>query len=395
MTSKCELITILPTAAAAEAPNSLDASFVEGNHGNNASPLVADAVAVEVMALRPLLPQTTPTGTSSSSSPPSTVQVVAPVNLPGGYEFLVDVDGMATLVRVVSCYLDMLMLEQAGQLLTRGRFLSFSCGDLTGFAHSQVAVLLCSSQPQPGAQKGQTFVANIVQQVPSARGGGDIESDSYLYHHHSIPEGNWRDSICGCCSHGCCHPMCCLAMWCQPLALGHVMTRMKLDACGKRHANASPQIQENRDNKPFWSAFKVLAIVLVVLMVVNQSLTMLISPYQYKDVLNPDNDEEINVKDVPVWVRVAIAVQYLLTTLYFFYILVLMMRTRSYIRRRYAIRTINACCCCGPTCEDCCCSFWLPCCTVTQMARHTADYDTYKAACCTDTGLSDRAPHIF
>jgi len=104
MTSKCEPITILSPAAAAEAPDSLDASFVEANHGNNPSPLVADAVAVEVTALTPLLPHTTPTGTSSSSSPPSTVQVVAPVNLPGGYEFLVDVNGIATLVRVVSCY---------------------------------------------------------------------------------------------------------------------------------------------------------------------------------------------------------------------------------------------------------------------------------------------------
>lgn len=353
MTSKCEPITILPTAAAAQAPDSLDASFAEVNHGNNdSSPLVADAVAVEVTALMPLLPHTTPTATiatSSSSSPPSTVQVVAPVNLPGGYEFLVNVDDMATLVRV----------------------------------------------PQPGAQKGQTFVANVVQQVPSVRGVGDIESsDSYLYHHHSIPEGYWRDGICDCCSHGCCHPMCCLAMWCQPLALGQVMTRMKLDACGKRHANESSLIHENRDYKPFWTAFKVLAILFVVWMVVNQSLSMLISPYQYENMLNPDEDHGANDQDIPVWVRVAISVQYLLSALYFFYILALMIRTRSYIRRRYAIRTTSACCCCGPTCEDCCWSFWLPCCTVTQMARHTADYDTYKAACCTDTGLSDRAPHI-
>ena len=31
--------------------------------------------------------------------------------------------------------------------------------------------------------------------------------------------------------------------------------------------------------------------------------------------------------------------------------------------------------------------FWCSCCTVAQMARHTADYETYAARCCSDTGL--------
>lgn len=30
--------------------------------------------------------------------------------------------------------------------------------------------------------------------------------------------------------------------------------------------------------------------------------------------------------------------------------------------------------------------------TVAQMARHTADYRTYSADCCSETGLGERAP---
>ena len=66
----------------------------------------------------------------------------------------------------------------------------------------------------------------------------------------------------------------------------------------------------------------------------------------------------------------------------FFYIVFLTMRARKEIRREFNIPALR----CGRY-EDFCISFWFLSCTMAQMGRHTADYDTYRAACCTDTGL--------
>jgi len=61
--------------------------------------------------------------------------------------------------------------------------------------------------------------------------------------------------------------------------------------------------------------------------------------------------------------------------------------TRRYIRARSAIPETS---CQG--CEDFCCPTWCGCCAVAQMARHTADYETYTAKCCSETGLPVNAP---
>ena len=39
-------------------------------------------------------------------------------------------------------------------------------------------------------------------------GGGGVS--------HFIPNEQWRDGLCDCCTFGCCHAMCCLGYWCQP-----------------------------------------------------------------------------------------------------------------------------------------------------------------------------------
>jgi Cys-rich protein (TIGR01571 family) len=69
------------------------------------------------------------------------------------------------------------------------------------------------------------------------------------------------------------------------------------------------------------------------------------------------------------------------------YVVILICQTRAHVRRTYAIPEAS---CRG--CEDCCCAYWCSCCTVAQMARHTADYRKYHAACCSETGLGDHAP---
>ena len=108
--------------------------------------------------------------------PPSqrTVNVVAPSDLPAGFEFFVDdptTPNVSLLVKV----------------------------------------------PAGGARVTQRFAAIVVRELN--RGS------------HNIPREKWRDGICDCWNLGCCHPQWCLTCWCAPCALGQVLTRLKLSAC--------------------------------------------------------------------------------------------------------------------------------------------------------------------
>jgi len=73
----------------------------------------------------------------------------------------------------------------------------------------------------------------------------------------------------------------------------------------------------------------------------------------------------------------------------FIYFLVVAIRTRAYIRRKYRIPSQ----CCGGI-EDFCCVFFCSCCTVSQMGRHTTDYDTHSGYCCSRTGLQSNIKKI-
>lgn len=64
------------------------------------------------------------------------------------------------------------------------------------------------------------------------------------------------------------------------------------------------------------------------------------------------------------------------------YMITLTRKVRESIRNKYQIPEES---CVGL--EDClCATFCMPC-AICQMGRHTADFDTYRATCCTRTGL--------
>ncbi|EJK44678.1 hypothetical protein THAOC_36764 [Thalassiosira oceanica] len=65
----------------------------------------------------------------------------------------------------------------------------------------------------------------------------------------------------------------------------------------------------------------------------------------------------------------------------------IIIKTRLHIRERSGIpEKISG--------EDCCCATFCQPCTVMQMARHTADYETCAARYCSETGLSVDAPQL-
>jgi hypothetical protein len=231
--------------------------------------------------------------------------------------------------------------------------------------------------------------------------------------------------------------MLCLACWCFPLALGQILTRMGLNAMGDEIPRERRAAQT--------SAFKVVAGVFLLYFVTKRLLGAFVrhtyvskvfptlslyyssgdDPYQsymdrsywfdddMYDYSEWNGDERVNyysydgvvdeyyygdtdfsdlpseVKSAMYWMWVASCTQDVLRFLFWTYMLVLLIRARAYVRRLYSIPEQN---CTG--CEDCCCSFWLPCCTALQIARHTADYDTHGASCCTETGLPLTAPEV-
>ena len=228
-------------------------------------------------------------------------------------------------------------------------------------------------QPPKGVKQGEQFVGTVVRQPLGGSGEGDG---------HRIPTGQWRDGCCDCFKHGLCHPMFWLAACCQPLALGQVMTRMKLSATGSVVAARNS----------YWSAFKVLAIAFILYMGLNQVLATLIHPYSadMKDTLDDKGHiKEPNYSNIPSWVWAVEGVREGVQFVFSMYMLVLLIRTRAHVRHTYDIPETR---CHG--CEDCCCAVFAPCCTTLQLARHTADYGTYRAACCTETGLPPNAPEV-
>jgi Cys-rich protein (TIGR01571 family) len=135
------------------------------------------------------------------------------------------------------------------------------------------------------------------------------------------------------------------------------------------------------------STFKVVALIFAVYYILSNCLQVIItlqtpapSMVQYPD----DGSAEVSSG-----VAFLSFLNYCVTGGFFLYTLVLMIRTRSYIRSKYAIPEQYM-----SGCDDCCLSLFCHCCTITQMARHTADYHTYPAACCTDTGLTETAPEV-
>jgi len=78
--------------------------------------------------------------------------------------------------------------------------------------------------------------------------------------------------------------------------------------------------------------------------------------------------------------------------IYIAFCIILIRNVRAHVRAKYNIpESENSC---RPGCEDVCCSLFCPCFAVSQMMRHTSDYNEYRGTCCSRTGLEGSAPGI-
>ena len=125
------------------------------------------------------------------------------------------------------------------------------------------------------------------------------------------------------------------------------------------------------------ATFRILFISTVIFAITNNVLKYL--PLFFVDAYGNPTAEYVDL----------VSFRLLLLLAYWAVTAILVARTRKHIRAKYSIPEEY---CKGS--EDCCASCWCYCCAVSQMARHTADYENYAATCCSETGLSPNAPAI-
>ncbi|KAL9180871.1 hypothetical protein ACHAXT_011324 [Thalassiosira profunda] len=212
--------------------------------------------------------------------------------------------------------------------------------------------------PVGGVEEGQRF------SVPFPAGANGYSGAAIP--RASVPVGHWKDGLCDCFRHGIIHPALWNA-WCCPLVLvGQVMHRLKLTWLGGEGSAAHTA-----------ATFRICLCITIIYKAFDQVIKYL--PLAFVDAYGRPTTEYVEI----VYLRV------LLSILFFLFVMVLVCRTRRQIRDRYSIPEQQ---CRGS--EDCCCAFWCTCCTVSQMARHTADYETYAGLCCSETGMPAHAPSI-
>jgi len=183
----------------------------------------------------------------------------------------------------------------------------------------------------------------------------------------AVPIGRWREGFCDCFQHGCAEPTCCLAFWCNGMALGQVMTRLKLNAVAEPTANVS-------------KTFAIVSALWITYSVVNSMVSALTrTTVQVCDSNGCYNTVAVEYNGFSTFLAIVAS----LLSIYFIYI-----GTVTRMRMRKAFQIAGSCF------GDCCAFFWCSCCTVTQMARHTHDNNVHKSSCCSKNGLRKGAPDI-
>ena len=175
----------------------------------------------------------------------------------------------------------------------------------------------------------------------------------------NAPTGRWKDGLCDCFSVGICHASLWCACCCSKISMAQIMTRMSLTWLGEPGQRVSTK-----------DTFKVVIMLLVAYTIYSSALEFASIGY--------------NVEDVPVAITVMKSVGGFFFSVWSIYSLC---KTRQSVRRQYSIPEER---CMG--CEDLCCSIWCTCCTLSQMARHTGEYETYPGVYFSTTGHPEGTP---
>lgn len=197
---------------------------------------------------------------------------------------------------------------------------------------------------------------------------------SSFYDDSSSPRGVWKDGLCDCCSLGPCHASFWCAWCCPQIAMAQVLTRMKMSWLGERNsAQAS-------------NTFRMTVCVVIAYYVVSSIL----APPKPIPQITGEGDDDLNIQ--VEWIQphvngLQLLLYYMVNIAFGLYSLIVLVKLRAAVRERYSLPNLTPC---GDTLEDIFCACCCGCCTVSQLARHTADYHERRAVCCSSTGLPDK-----
>mmetsp|Transcript_22700 Transcript_22700/g.30207 ORF Transcript_22700/g.30207 Transcript_22700/m.30207 type:complete len:208 (-) Transcript_22700:73-696(-) len=184
-----------------------------------------------------------------------------------------------------------------------------------------------------------------------------------MYSHH------WNSGLWDCCKFGPYHQSFIGAFCCNCVLLAQVMTRMNLNHLGKRDSRSIYQATVKRILIIFAIYYMARAILL-------RSLIVSLTP------IRDEQEDNKNENDDDITTVVLLGVGFVLDFMIAAYSVLLLLRTRRAVRERYAIAGGGTCA--DDFCEPLCCY----CCSLSQMARQSANYEQRDARWCTATGIS-------
>ena len=203
------------------------------------------------------------------------------------------------------------------------------------------------------------------------------------------PLGSWKTYWFDCLKEGCCHPSLCNAICFPQILMGQVLTRMKLNCCGRSRG------QTYKLTTMIWI---FLTFVLLYQNIRLRACWGEPSTIVWRSTiesiaedLNENNTTHILLIEDPIGDmehdndHCTIDQADILRRIHFFWFWVttiILTRLRRTVRKAHGIST-------RVPCEDLCCSAVCGCCTIAQLARQTANYREQRAYCCTDTGLAE------
>lgn len=199
--------------------------------------------------------------------------------------------------------------------------------------------------PEGGVKEGE----KILTPLPTSLQGDRIQA----------PTGRWKDGLFHCFSLGLCHASLCCAFWCSKISMAQIMTRMQLTWLGEHGQKVATQ-----------NTFKVVVLLFASYTLFSTSLE--IASLEYTLATTPTT---------------IVAMKAIGSVLFGIWSLYSLCRTRQNIRKQYSIPEER---CVG--CEDVCCAIFCSCCTISQMARHTGEYETYPGVILTSTGHPHGTP---
>ena len=151
------------------------------------------------------------------------------------------------------------------------------------------------------------------------------------------------------------------------VAAGQVISRLKLNFWGKRGTALESS-----------GAFQRIVLFVTANVFLMLMLNGICSPY-YAEPGVP----------APLFIAFLSATRTVLVYVFWGISIIIVWNLRSHIRNMSAIPES-----CNTGCDDLMCAVCCNHCVVAQLLRHTTDYETYNATCCSETGVPKNAPSI-